>query len=132
MIAKHVAVVNKHKTMTKKTKPVFVVNLTEVESCDDIKFEFTMAKIRAKKPISIEDAENLVRYGSKLTMECIDEAIDNLLAQQEIVKLNGDDAKKVVSCIEDIVYKKKDEEKPKKDPWYKRFWNWFKKPFTKK
>ena len=104
----------------KKTKKIpYVVNLTEAETPADVAFEFARGK--AKAGIALTEAEimSIVTYGARLTMEAIDDA----LMDMQPISFQTTDKKKIKKVINILM---------PKEPWYKRFWKWLKKPFTKK
>ena len=105
-------------------KPMIIVDLTQVETCDDIRFEFTRAKAKAGAPLTDEEINQVVRYGAHLALEVIDQFCDQFSAQTVVLK-DKNQIKKAIKAIEKLI-------KPKKEPWYKRFWGWVKKPFVKK
>ena len=110
---------------TKNIKPVIVVDLTQVETCDDIRFEFTRAKAKAGAPLTDEEINQVVRYGAKLALDTIDTFCEQYVNEFEAVRITDKkQIKKAIKAIESIL-------KPK-TPWYKKVWNWMKKPFAKK
>ena len=107
-------------------KPMIIVDLTKVETCDDIQFEFTRAKAKAGKPLTDQEINQVVRYGAHLALELIDQFCDEYSSKWERVEIKDQkQIKKAIEIIEKMM-------KPKKDAWYKRVWNWVKKPFVKK
>lgn len=104
-------------------KSMIVVDLTKVETCDDIQFEFTRAKAKAGVPLTDQEINQVVAYGAHLALEVIDQFCDQFSAQAVVIK-DKKQIKKAIKMIEKIVAPKK--------PWYKRFWGWIKKPFSKK
>lgn len=111
---------------TKKTKPAFIVDLTNVTCPEDIQFEVIKAKAMQGVKITKDEVEALVRYGVNMTLELIDECMEEKRKQWQMVEICNDPKKigKIVDYIEKTV--------TPKDPWYKRAWNWLKKPFSKK
>ena len=110
----------------KNSKPMILVDLTKVETCDDIRFEFTRAKAKAGAPLTEQEINQVVAYGAHLALELIDQFCDQYAAKWEKVELKDQkQIKKAIKMIEKMIA-------PKKEPWYKRFWNWVKKPFVKK
>lgn len=83
------------KKTKKNFKPVFTVDITECETPNDMMIEFGYAKQQAGLPITNEELEAM-----------IDEAVEVATICNEVKKLV------VCECY-----------KPKKQPWYKRFWN---------
>ena len=119
---------NKYRIMksTKKTKkePKFIVNYTNIERPEDVYTEYILAKVRAGIAIDMEEAKMLVKFGAVLTMEVIDNYIE--LFEKTCVTTIEDE--KVAEDLLNILVKATQ----KKQPWYKRLWNWIKKPFCKK
>lgn len=111
---------------TKKTKkePKFIVNYTNIERPEDVYIEYILAKVRAGMVIDSEEAKALVHFGAVLTMEIIDDYIE--LFEKTCVTTIEDE--KVAEDLLNILVKATQ----KKQPWYKRLWNWIKKPFCKK
>ena len=113
------------KTIKNIKKPMIIVDLTNVESCEDIKFEFTRAKAKAGVPLTEEEIDSVVAYGAHLALDVIDQFCDKFQSQVMSVEIKDKkQIKQAIKAIESIL-------KPK-TPWYKKFWNWVKKPFTKK
>lgn len=111
---------NKTKKSTKK--PAIIVDLTNVYTPEDIKFEFIRAKAHAGV-LTDEEIYSLVKYGSTLTLDMIDACIAEFYANN--VRVIKDD--ELVKQLTKVVMNKIN---PKK-PWYKRFWGWITKPFKK-
>ena len=97
---------------------------SKVETCEDIRFEFTRAKAKAGVPLTDQEINQVVAYGAHLALDVIDQFCDQFSAQSVVLK-DKKQIKKAIKMIEKML-------KPKKEPWYKRFWNWVKKPFVKK
>lgn len=96
------------KKNTKKTKPTFVVDLSNVESVEDVKIAFIEAKAKAGVPVTMNELLAYVRIGLKIAAE---------LEKENMTLIENDElANKMLKLI------KKYENK--KTPWYKRFWNW--------
>jgi len=113
----------KHKTM-KKDNIKFVVNLTDVETCDDIQLEFIKGKAIAGIAITEDEFKFIVQYGAQLAFDTIDACLEAFLKSDKYTKIEDDKlAQDILKLIEKSV-------KPKK-PWYKRFWGWLTKPFRK-
>ena len=108
----------------KKTtnKSAFIVDLTNVESCDDIKFEFIRGKALAGVKLTDDEIMYLINLGAKLAVEVIDECIEKLNAKT--VHIQDD---KLYDELEKILKKAVQP----KTPWYKKVWNWITKPFKK-
>lgn len=111
---------------TKKTKkePKFIVNYTNIERPEDVYIEYILAKVRAGMVIDSEEAKALVHFGAVLTMEIIDDYIE-IFEKTCVTTINDD---KIAEDVLKILTKAAQ----KKQPWYKRLWNWVKKPFCKK
>ena len=109
----------------KNTKPVIVVDLTKVETTDDIRFEFTRAKAKAGVPLTDQEINQVVAYGAHLALDTIDQFCEQYAAEFQSVKITDKkQIKKAIKAIESILNPK--------TPWYKKVWNWVKKPFVKK
>ena len=110
----------------KKTtkKPAFIVDLTNIDSCEDIQFEFTRGKVKAGIAITEDELYNLVDYGSKLTLNMIDSALNTYCEVNKPVIITDE---KLVGKISKFVIK---QITPKK-PWYKKLFGWIKNPFKK-
>ena len=106
-----------------KTKPAFIVNLTNVENCDDIKFEFIRAKATQGVAITEDDITWLVMLGVKITGDIINDINEEY--EKNIIRIQDD---KLFDKLEDVL---KEATGKKKKPWYKRFWGWIKHPFKK-
>ena len=105
-------------------KPVIIVDLTNIESCDDIRFEFTRAKAKAGVPLTDQEINQVVGYGAKFALSVIDQFCAQYVSEFNSVNITDKkQIKKAIKAIESII-------KPK-TPWYKKVWNWMKKPFTK-
>jgi hypothetical protein len=105
------------------TKPTMIVDLTKVESCNDIRFEFTRAKAKAGIPLTDQEINQVVAYGAHLALNMIEQFFEQFTVEKFTVD-NKRDAKDIIKAIEKAI-------KPK-TPWYKKVWNWIKKPFVKK
>ena len=99
------------KKQIKTKKPEVIVNLTDAETPEDVRYSFIMAKARAGVAITEQDVDWLINVGAKAIAEVI------------IVERNK---------LYNQLVKTFDKAVNPKEPWYKRFWNWLKKPFTKK
>lgn len=110
---------------TKKTKkePKFIVDYTNIERPEDVYVEYILAKVRAGMVIDTEEAKMLVKFGAVLTMEVIDNYIE-LFEKCHVTTIEDE---KVAKDLLDVLVKATQ----KKQPWYKRFWNWLTKPFKK-
>ena len=108
----------------KKDNIKFVVNLTDVETCDDIQLEFIKGKAIAGVAITEDEFKFIVQYGAQLAFDTIDACLEAFLKSDKYTKIEDDKlAQDILKLIEKSV-------KPKK-PWYKRFWGWITKPFKK-
>ena len=112
------------KTLKNIKKPMIIVDLTNIESCEDIKFEFNRAKAKAGVPLTDAEINSVVAYGAHLALDVIDQFCEQYQAVQTVEITDKKQIKKAIKAIENIL-------KPK-TPWYKKLWNWVKKPFTKK
>ena len=107
-------------------KPMIIVDLTKVETCDDIRFEFTRAKAKAGQPLTDSEIDQVVCYGARLALDTLDQFCAQYASLINTVKLEDKkQIKKAIKAIKKLI-------EPKKQPWYKRFWGWIKKPFVKK
>lgn len=111
------------KKTNNNTKPTMIVDLTKVESCNDIRFEFTRAKAKAGIPLTDQEINQVVAYGAHLALNMIEQFFEQFTVEKFTVD-NKRDAKDIIKAIEKAI-------KPK-TPWYKKVWNWIKKPFVKK
>lgn len=101
------------KTNTKKsTKYTFIADLTQAENPEDVKFEFIRGKAKAGVKLTDNEIMWLVKLGSKITLEAIDES----MAKMKPIAQFDNVSKEKVNKIFKILTKKK--------PWYKRFWKW--------
>lgn len=105
--------------MKNTKKPLFVVDLTKAETPEDVRFEFIRGKALAGQKLTDEDLKFLVRMGANAMLEVIDEH----MAELKPISFQTTDKKKIEKVIKILM---------PKEPWYKRFWKWLKKPFTKK
>ena len=109
----------------KNNKPTIIVDLTQAETCEDVRFEFTRAKAKAGVPLTEAEINSVIAYGAHLALDTIDSFCEQFAAECQTVKITDKkQVKKAIKAIESII-------KPK-TPWYKKLWNWVKKPFTKK
>lgn len=111
------------KKTKKDTKPMMIVNLTNIEQIEDISDAFIVAKINAGIPITKIDLYT-IRYN--IASRIFDLLGDMIKDFDENIPVIEDD-----KLVQDII-KLVADRTTKKQPWYKRFWNWVKKPFTKK
>ena len=105
-----------NKTM-KKVKINYVVDLTDVESCDDIQLEFIKAKALQGQKITEDEFKFIIKYGVDLAFDTIDACIDQLIASNKYTRIEDDD------LVQDMIKLIEKHAKPKK-PWYKRLWAW--------
>lgn len=93
---------------TKAIKPLFIADLTEAETPEDVKFEFIRAKAKAGVKLTDNEIMWLVKLGSNITIEVIDENITKL----KPINVSKEKVDKIINIL------------TKKEPWYKRFWKW--------
>jgi hypothetical protein len=109
----------------KNNKPTIIVDLTQAETCEDVRFEFTRAKAKAGVPLTEGEINQVVAYGAHLALNTIDSFCEQFASEYQTVQITDKKkVKKAIKAIESIL-------KPK-TPWYKKLWKWVKKPFTKK
>ena len=109
----------------KINKPTIIVDLTNIETCEDVRFEFTRAKAKAGVPLTDAEINSVVAYGATLALDTIDSFCDQYQKMYPAIEIKDKkQVQKAIKAIESIL-------KPK-TPWYKKLWNWVKKPFTKK
>ena len=106
------------------SKITFVVNLTDVETCDDIKLEFIKAKSLQGQKIDMDEFKFIIQYGAQLAFDTIDACLDAFLKSDKYTKIEDD------TLAQDIMKLIEKKLNPKK-PWYKRFWSCLTKPFKK-
>ena len=97
---------------TKAIKPLFIADLTEAGTPEDVKFEFIRAKAKAGVKLTDNEIMWLVKLGSNITIEVIDEHITKM---KPIAQFDNVSKEKVDEIFKILT---------KKDPWYKRFWKW--------
>lgn len=103
--------------MAKKVKPKYIVDLTKVESCEDIKLQFIKAKSLAGVKITEDEFKFIIKYGTELAFDTIDLYLAEYTKYMNTVTIQNDKlVKDMIELIEKAI-------KPKK-PWYKRFWGW--------
>ncbi len=101
------------KKNTKKTKPAFVVDLTNAETAEDVKIAFIEAKVKAGVPINMQELLSYAIMGIEIAAE---------MEREKVHVINDDKlAQKMVKLIKKSL--------KKKTPWYKRIFKW---PFGKK
>lgn len=100
----------KTKKVTKK--PMFLVDLTEIESPDDIVMEFIAGKVRAGLPISEKEMFFSMGYGAATALTAVEDFYYSHATMIEDDKLANKLLKEIGKALK------------KKQPWYKRFWNW--------
>lgn len=101
----------------KKAKFNYVVDLTSVETCDDIQLEFIKAKALQGQKIDEDEFKFIIKYGVTLAFDTIDACIDQLIMSSKYTRIEDDD------LVQDMLKLIKKHAKPKK-PWYKRLWAW--------
>lgn len=110
------------KNTKKVIKPEFIVDMTTAETPLDVVYEFAEAKVRAGKPITQTEADAIEKTGFMTAVEAVDACITEV--EKHTTYIEDDKlAKDMIKLIEKY--------QTKKQPLYKRFWNWLKKPFTK-
>lgn len=110
------------KKTNKNTKQAIVVDLTNAESYRDVQFEFTRGKAKAGYPLTDQEINQVIAYGAHLALDTIDSFLSSQFYTVELK--DKKQIKKAIKTIKSIL-------KPK-TPWYKKVWNWIKKPFVKK
>lgn len=101
----------------KKVKYNYVVDLTSVETCEDIQLEFIKAKCLQGQKITMDEFKFIIKYGAELAFDTIDACLDAFIKSGKYTKIEDDKlAQDILKLIENSV-------KPKK-PWYKRLWAW--------
>lgn len=88
----------------KKQKYSYIVDMSEIESLDDIAVVFALSKHNAGLTLSDNELFDIIEWTA---LKCA-----------PVIKV----------CLVDCTCKCAKEEKK---PWYKRFWNWLTKPFKK-
>lgn len=104
----------KYRTMKKYS---YVVDLTSVDSCEDIQLEFIKAKALAGVKITEDEFKFIVKYGAELAFDAIDAGIEALVKSSNYHKIEDD------ALVQDMLKLIEKHTKPKK-PWYKRLWAW--------
>lgn len=95
----------------------YVVNLTSVDSCEDIQLEFIKAKALAGVKITEDEFKFIVKYGAELAFDAIDAGIEALVKYSNYYKIEDD------ALVQDMLKLIEKHTKSKK-PWYKRLWAW--------
>ena len=101
----------------KKVKYNYVVDLTSVETCEDIQLEFIKAKCLQGQKITTDEFKFIIKYGAELAFDTIDAAIDAFVASSNYHRIEDD------ALVADMLKLIEKHTKPKK-PWYKRLWAW--------
>lgn len=104
--------VKKIKRSTKK--PMFVVDATNIACPDDVAIQFIMAKTRSGIAVKDTDIAFAIMFGANIAINTINSFYSNGVAKYTEL---GNILKKATNA---------------KKPWYKKIWNWIKKPFVKK
>lgn len=103
---------------TKKTtiKPDFIVNLTNVESVEDINLAFIEGKIKAAKPISWNEYMMLIDIITDVAANVANDMFDAFTGFKKTnpIEISKKEFDEIVNIINHT----------QKKPWYKRFWNW--------
>lgn len=97
---------------TKTNKPLFIADLTEAETPEDVKFEFIRAKAKAGVKLTDDEIMWLVKLGSNITIEVIDEHVTKMKPIAQFDNVSKEKVDKIFKIL------------TKKEPWYKRFWKW--------
>ena len=100
------------KTKTVK-KPVFIVDMTKINTPKELCAEFGLAKQEAKLPITDLELEAIVEVAIGSTADALLDAMANV----PYTKVNLADGEK-------IVFDSKGNVKIKKPNIFRRFWNW--------
>ena len=112
---------------TKKTKkaikPKFIVDMTTAETPGDVADAFILAKVNAGMPISTAELICAKYNAIDRVMEELKELTSEFAERVNVVE-DDDLVKDIINLVNAKLNKK--------TPWYKRFWKWLKKPFTKK
>ena len=97
-----------NKKNTKKVKPAFIVDLTNVEDSAEAMLAFANARFEAKVPLTQRDYDIIVAVATR-------EALYASVEIMEILSIID-----MMACHEvcNMIFCKK------KLPWYKRLWNW--------
>ena len=94
------------KKTTKKTfKPAYTVDMTNAKTAEDLFLEIVIGKVNAGVAITGDELKQFVEHFVNI-------AADNA------VKATANALTIAIALSENF------EEKPKKYPWYKRFWRW--------
>lgn len=91
---------------TKKTKPLYKVDLTQARDANDIFAQYGVTKVEAGVPIERFELDAIISSAIELR-----DMIDNAMEQ-------------IVDFLTSIPEEATVEVKKKKLPWYKRFWRW--------
>lgn len=92
------------KTSKKTFKPAYVVDMTKATTAEDLFLEFVVAKVNAGIAISGEELKHTVEH-------FVNDAVDKAMEISALICA-------ALVLTEDFTVK------PKKLPWYKRFWRW--------
>jgi hypothetical protein len=104
---------------TKTTKkPLFIVDLTNCKTYDDVRFEIICEKARSGVKITDSDIQFIMKQGAFAAIELIEENV-KLIKPIYMAETDKKTAEKIVNILEE-----------KKKPWYKRLWNRLKYAFT--
>lgn len=107
------------KTTKTQNKYDFIVDLTKCEGPEWVKFEFIRAKATSGVKITDKDIDFIFTLAVYTTLNAVEYCLFNT-ELPDVIKIT--DRKKIKSLIKVLT---------KKEPWYKRFWSWIKKPFKK-
>ena len=92
------------KTSKKTFKPAYVVDMTKATTAEDLFLEFVVAKVNAGIAISGEELKHTIEH-------FVNDAVSNAMAVGAIISTA-------------LILADQEPIKPKKLPWYKRFWRW--------
>ena len=101
----------------KKVKFNYVVDLTDIDTCDDIRLEFIKAKVLNGQKITEDEFKFIIKYGAELAFDTIDAGIDALVASSNYHRIEDD------ALVQDMLKLIEKHTKSRK-PWYKRLWAW--------
>ena len=101
----------------KKAKFNYVVDLTDVETCEDIQLEFIKAKCLQGQKITMDEFKFIIKYGAELAFDAIDAGIEALVASSNYHRIEDD------ALVQDMLKLIEKHTKSRK-PWYKRLWAW--------
>lgn len=104
------------KTTDKKTKPMFVVDFTNISNVNEISAKIARAKVDAGIPLTKDDLTNVIESSiDDFVAELFNAGIVELVGNTITPKNVSIDFSGIFDCTEC---------KPKKPNIFKRFWNW--------